>query len=669
MCKASQKAAGFQLYPITAKISAEALSLDYFTANLELLSRQQPDLARQLDKTKNTRIEVFPSVRGLPSARYRRDSAVFPLHSRYDPQREAHQSLKKHNLSGADYYIFLGFGLGYILEALLQEKADPADHFFIVESDIEILKAALEARDLSPILSLPNLQFAWPASEADLAEQWRQFFDPVQAQGSAFITHVPSIMLNPSLFKSAAEIIQSQTFQIFTDINTLVEKSQSFLDNFVRNVHKAAAAPGVARFIAKFSQTPAIIVSAGPSLDKNVHELGGFEERALILSTDTALKPLLAAGIDPHFILTGDPFELNYLHLKGATSKEALLVAEATSFPGVFDEFQGKTITCTYENSTLRSLSDLLGNKGTLRAWGSVATMALDFALLLQCNPIIFIGQDLAHTDGFIYCSNLLFDEDWFAGIQDPTEWRKQLKMLQSGKRLAVHEDIFGHLVETTDKLAAYWNWMVKVFKQHPDVQFINATQGGILRHNIAIMDLREALHRFCDQDLDLRNRVQRVYDSAREDNLLYAGLDLSTLELESEVIKGTLDVGLTLCESSDVCSPQDLLKRLEATKESIYLNSHLAPLLDCYNQMGNVAFLRKRNALSRQTIDKSISRPIRDTYAAYFMSVQEALAKIDKALQLITADFSQHPLSEQALENRDNSRNCCSISGMLPIS
>ena len=72
---------------------------------------------------------------------------------------------------------------------------------------------------------------------------------------------------------------------------------------------------------------------------------------------------------------------------------------------------------CTFENSALPSLSDLLGHKGTLRAWGSVATMALDFALRLGCNPVIFVGQDLAHSYGRTYCSGVHFDPGYDSGI------------------------------------------------------------------------------------------------------------------------------------------------------------------------------------------------------------------------------------------------------------
>jgi hypothetical protein len=71
-----------------------------------------------------------------------------------------------------------------------------------------------------------------------------------------------------------------------------------------------------------------------------VGALRGWQDGVLILAADTAWKPLLAADIEPHFVMTGDPTYANYLHLKGAECGDTLLVAEATAYPEVFAEFE-----------------------------------------------------------------------------------------------------------------------------------------------------------------------------------------------------------------------------------------------------------------------------------------------------------------------------------------
>jgi hypothetical protein len=643
--------------------------LSHLESNLSLLAVRQPELAGILRGAGHCSVRVFPSACGLQTACWERDGSSLALHSRYDPLREARQQLKTQSYANADYFIFLGFGLGYLLDAVIEEINDTSKHYFIVESSQEILRAAFEARDLSSILSLPHVYFAWPNCGPELAEQWRGFFDPVQARQSTFLMHLPSVSLNPELFKTAAEIIQSQTFQIFTDINTLVAKSQEFLDNFVQNLPKAARAPGVISFAGMFRGTPAVIISAGPSLDKNIHELRGYEDSVLMLSTDTALKPLLAAGIDPHFVLTGDPSYANYMHLKGAPSRQALLVAEATSYPQVFGEFEEKTITCIFENSSLRSLSDFLGNKGTIRAWGSVATMALDFALLLGCNPIVFIGQDLAHTDGRIYCSGVYFDEEWFADISNPEEWQQQLQKLRSARRTITMEDIHGNPIESTDKLASYWNWILKVLQAHPETRFINATEGGILRDHLEIASLKETLHRCCSQNRDLKKTVRGIFEEAQAKSLLYSGMNPSVFAGEIAALQDALKRGFQLCEGHSYHLPEALTKRLEDTKDSIYYNPHLAPLVDCLNQMGNFNFLRRRRAFSGTGATSDLVLEIKEAYLEYFVSVQQALDKIRKALSQIEANLFLEPALPLPPAPPENHRNRYSRKPGLTIS
>jgi hypothetical protein len=71
-----------------------------------------------------------------------------------------------------------------------------------------------------------------------------------------------------------------------------------------------------------------IIVSAGPSLDRNIHELRGLLDRCFVLSVDTALRPLLAAGVVPHAVLIADPTELNARHVVGVMPDSVYLIAE-----------------------------------------------------------------------------------------------------------------------------------------------------------------------------------------------------------------------------------------------------------------------------------------------------------------------------------------------------
>jgi hypothetical protein len=103
--------------------------------------------------------------------------------------------------------------------------------------------------------------------------------------------------------------------------------------------------------------------------------------------------------------------------------------------------------------------------------------------------------------------------------------------------------------------------------------------------------------------------------------------------------LQDILRFGFELCRGNNASSAEDLLKRLESTKQSIYLNPHLAPLLDSFNQMGNVDFLRKWRTLSQQP-NPNLLPDIKKVFAEYFASVKSALTKITKALSRIESDL-----------------------------
>src|SRR4029077_4950210 len=86
--------------------------------------------------------------------------------------------------------------------------------------------------------------------------------------------------------------------------------------------------PDAGSWFGRFANMPLVIVSAGPSLDRNVRDLKGMEDRCFILAVDTALRPLLAAGIVPHAVIIADPTELNASHVAGVIPESTCLIAE-----------------------------------------------------------------------------------------------------------------------------------------------------------------------------------------------------------------------------------------------------------------------------------------------------------------------------------------------------
>src|SRR6185436_528369 len=93
--------------------------------------------------------------------------------------------------------------------------------------------------------------------------------------------------------------------------------------------------------------TPAVVVGAGPSLDSQLDALRALAGRAAIIAVDTALRPLLAAGITPHIVVAVDPSSINASHLVDVTGSESVfLVAEASVDPHAIAAFRERVFAC-----------------------------------------------------------------------------------------------------------------------------------------------------------------------------------------------------------------------------------------------------------------------------------------------------------------------------------
>ena len=79
------------------------------------------------------------------------------------------------------------------------------------------------------------------------------------------------------------------------------------------------------------ADVPAIVVSAGPSLNKNLMDLKKAVGKACIIATDTAMKPLLNAGIMPNLFVIIDGLKPGLLFEHKDLSKVPMITMTGVS--------------------------------------------------------------------------------------------------------------------------------------------------------------------------------------------------------------------------------------------------------------------------------------------------------------------------------------------------
>ncbi|HXT71021.1 MAG TPA: 6-hydroxymethylpterin diphosphokinase MptE-like protein [Vicinamibacterales bacterium] len=248
--------------------------------------------------------------------------------------------------------------------------------------------------------------------------------------------------------------------------------------------------------VGAFRKVPAIIACAGPSLDRNIHDIAHVRDRALIIACDTAARPLMHAGVEPNLIVAIDGSQTNAAHLAGLPVRRARLVAEGSLHPSAFGSFERRTFFCKVSDHEPWSWFRSIGvDRQRLEAWGSVATTAFALALEMGCDPIVFIGADMAFTDGRAYCRGTSFESQWASWTASGETYDAVWAQLVGRWTQIEASDVTGRKVVTAPHLLEFRNWIVRRAAT-TQARVLNATGAGLLTGGaVAEATAWEALH------------------------------------------------------------------------------------------------------------------------------------------------------------------------------
>lgn len=169
-----------------------------------------------------------------------------------------------------------------------------------------------------------------------------------------------------------------------------------------------------------FEGVPAIIVGAGPSLEKNGHLLRLFEDKALIFAGGSALN---AIEIEPHFAASIDA-EAPYRQFKSQPFSEVPFCYQARMNPENFSLLHGERLL--FPDSSCPLINEIYGESPFNAGW-TVGTFLTSVAKLMGCSPILFVGMDLCYKagkkyakieaespEGLIQVGDVWTQKDWF---------------------------------------------------------------------------------------------------------------------------------------------------------------------------------------------------------------------------------------------------------------
>jgi hypothetical protein len=389
--------------------------MEFFETNLSALDNHNPPLAKRLRNIQGLKhSEVFMNEGEIASLNIVNTTNFTPLYEG-TPTKSVDESLFSFaNFDNYPYLYMYGLGNGVLIKKLLSNHKHK--RVVVVEPDDEIIFIVLHLVDFSAEISQKRLAL-FSQEEINFPNALALFGDTrVQRYARVYDLHV-----NTNYYLKCHEAALKKTNQIFLEalyhgINSAGNDptdSLIGLKHHLINLPKVIKTPPTFELFKKLGTTKtAVLVSTGPSLNKQLPLLKKIAPYVRIIAVDASFPLLYKAGIKPDVVVSIERV-VESAKFFTQTPKEAFkdVIFALTSL-------QHKEVIESIKDGTtqisLRPLGYMMltgpDEWGYLGLGMSAANMAYELIYHSKFQTCILIGQDLAygedgatHADGHVF--------------------------------------------------------------------------------------------------------------------------------------------------------------------------------------------------------------------------------------------------------------------------
>lgn len=399
----------------------------------------------------------------------------------------------------APVFLF-GVGSAAYLKAII-EKSSKEVNVVVYEPSIHIFMAMLENIDISKEIEDRPIAFVVKGLN-------EEEFEPVM-RGVMTLENMSFLIeeIHPNYrgffledilekVKKVQRLVESEMVQF----NTQKKLSMNMAQNILRNMKYVCEGYHTKLLLnAVSNKDAAILVAAGPSLNKNIQMLKKAKNRLFILAVDTAVKPLVKAGIKPDAFITIDAKkDLDLVEIDGAETIP--VIAPATALYKIMDRQKAKKIFY-YDGYFLPYSIYFINDKvlPDVSTGGSVACSGFSLLHKLGYETIILVGQDLAFTDNKSHADGTFEDKM-------PTMDTEGMEMVKGN---------YVDKIPTRMDFRIFLNWFQDyihdIKEANPNIRVVNATAGGAYIEGTEIRALDDIIEEVCKNVPEEINFTERI--------------------------------------------------------------------------------------------------------------------------------------------------------------
>ncbi|ELW2965071.1 motility associated factor glycosyltransferase family protein [Campylobacter jejuni] len=301
------------------------------------------------------------------------------------------------------------YGIGNAL--LIKNLSKHYKHLFVFESEIELFILALSTLDLSEELCSGKIYLV-DIEEERVDIQLLILFDMKDISEylslyEMFVNNVYYKKFYEDIWHKADELCEKNIKVVIRNLGSNSDLSFECYSHLLQNIPSMLESIPFQRILSerknKFDN--AIVVSAGPSLAKQLSLLKAYQDKAVIFCADGALSMLEKKGIVPDYVTNLDFTDLAMKFFQNKENKTSLNILSCATYPNLVHFLDNKSVILRDDPLCQRfNLNDF----GYIDTGTHVSHFSYTLALALGFKNIIMIGQDLAfdkegnsHSKGF----------------------------------------------------------------------------------------------------------------------------------------------------------------------------------------------------------------------------------------------------------------------------
>ncbi|MGK5594152.1 MAG: 6-hydroxymethylpterin diphosphokinase MptE-like protein [Parachlamydiaceae bacterium] len=429
---------------------------------------------------------------------------------------EAEQHLKPLLKEGLETLYCFGLGLGYsyfVARNWLQQNSHRK--LVYLEDDLSLLKLFLQTERASEVLSDKQVRLVVIDSQ-QIQNKGPKAIDGAEVLIERCRTNY-SITALPSYWKAKADffrkVLQGVKTTLFTYSNRLLEEIHHDLlaKNFYHKLVQISEVKQLDALHNAFVNIPSLVIGAGPSLEKELPKLKQLEDRALFFGAGSALNVLNTHCVNGHFGAGVDPTSVQTSRVKTNTAFETPFFYTNRFSEDAFKHLHGTKVFTPQvpEKKWYHWFQEQLGisNPHLINTGFSTSNYCTSVALYLGCNPIIFLGLDMAFSEEAKYVSGV------HAYPGDSHDVLDSLSKHPSN--VITITNVEGRVFETTLTFLYESSWVTKQAKEHPNTRFIYGSQEGFGANRVERMPLDKIRNQYLERQYDLLNHIHCALENA----------------------------------------------------------------------------------------------------------------------------------------------------------